>query len=333
MVFDMALDWDAKTRAGSAQVLESLTIIFHGQGGSLFGIQIVNLFLNLVTLGIYSFWGRVRVRKYMLGQTEFAGDRFAYHGNGRELFIGWLKAMACFGLPILILTVWQIFAGIGSALFSILHIVIYILIGIFMPVAMVNARRYRLSRASWRAIRFSFRGGVRDFVAIYIKGWVLTLLTLGLYYPYWQNRRQTFMVCHSFFGNQRFSFDGQGRDLFWNFMLHILLTLPTVFLCWIWYAARVQRYYAEHTSFRQSRFRSTVSGGGLFSLWLGNTVLFVSTLGLAWSWIAVRNARYYVDHLALVGALDTAGVMQEARTATATGEGLAGFLELDFDLG
>jgi uncharacterized membrane protein YjgN (DUF898 family) len=29
---------------------------FHKSGGSLFGIHVVNLFLALVTLGIYSFW-------------------------------------------------------------------------------------------------------------------------------------------------------------------------------------------------------------------------------------------------------------------------------------
>ena len=329
----MAMDLHTATQRWETPAASTHAIHFHGRGGSLFGIQIVNLFLSLITLGVYSFWGRVKVRKYMMSQTEFAGDRFAYHGIGRELFIGWLKAMALFGVPVFILGVLQIVVGMDSALFNILQIVIYLLIGFFLPVAAVNARRYRLSRGSWRNIRFSFRGGVRDFIAIYIKGWLLTLVSLGLYYPYWQNRRQTFMIANSYFGNQKFAFDGQGRDLFGAFVLHLLLTLPTLFLCWIWYGARLQRYYAEHTSFQAARFRSTVSGGGMFSLWLGNMVLFVVTLGLAWSWIAVRNARYYVDHLALVGALDVTGVMQEAQSATATGEGLAAFLDLDFDLG
>ena len=329
----MATDLDTLTQRLATPAASTYTIDFHGRGGSLFGIQIVNLFLSLITLGVYSFWGRVKVRNYLMSQTEFAGDRFAYHGNGRELFIGWLKAMALFGIPIFVLGVLQIIVGMDSALFSILQFVIYILVGFFIPVAMVNARRYRLSRVSWRGIRFSFRGGVRDFITIYIKGWLLTLVSLGLYYPYWQNRRQSFMVSHSYFGNQQFAFDGHGRDLFWSFVLHIVLTLPSLFLCWTWYAAQVQRYYAEHTSFQAARFRSTVTGGGVFALWLGNAVLFVLTLGLAWSWITVRNARYYVDHLALAGALDVASVMQEAQPATATGEGLAGFLELDFDLG
>ncbi|MGH7830199.1 MAG: DUF898 family protein, partial [Candidatus Binatia bacterium] len=44
---------------------------FHGTGGSLFGIRIVNMFLILVTFGLYSFWAKVRVRRYLMSQTEF----------------------------------------------------------------------------------------------------------------------------------------------------------------------------------------------------------------------------------------------------------------------
>ncbi|MEQ9363374.1 MAG: DUF898 family protein, partial [Leptospirales bacterium] len=37
---------------------------FRGTGGSLFGIYIVNMILTAVTLGIYSFWARVKIQKY-----------------------------------------------------------------------------------------------------------------------------------------------------------------------------------------------------------------------------------------------------------------------------
>ena len=39
-------------------------LVFHGVGGSLFGIHIVNILLSIVTLGSYYFWGKVRVRNY-----------------------------------------------------------------------------------------------------------------------------------------------------------------------------------------------------------------------------------------------------------------------------
>ncbi|MEE8224479.1 MAG: DUF898 family protein, partial [candidate division NC10 bacterium] len=53
-------------------------LFFHGTGGSLFGIHIVNMFLTVITLGIYYFWGKTKVRNYLWSQTDFAGDRFAY---------------------------------------------------------------------------------------------------------------------------------------------------------------------------------------------------------------------------------------------------------------
>jgi uncharacterized membrane protein YjgN (DUF898 family) len=329
----MAMDMGAPSQASNTAVDSTYPIHFHGRGGSLFGIQIVNLFVSLITLGVYSFWGRVKVRSYLASQTEFAGDRFAYHGTGRELLIGWTKAMVLFGIPLFVLAVLQVMVGMESDLFDVLQILIYTVVGIFIPIAMVNARRYRLSRMSWRGIRFSFRGGVGDFMVIYIKGWLLTVVSLGFYYPFWQNRRQTFMVADSYFGNQRYAFDGRGRDLFLSFVLHKVLTLPTFFICWFWYWARVQRYYADHTSFQAARLRSTVTGGGVFGLWIGNAILFILTLGLGWSWITVRNMRYYASHLTMVGTLEFADVMQEIQTATATGEGLSGFLDLDFDLG
>jgi len=60
---------------------------------------------TLGTLGVYYFWAKTRTRRFLFSQTEFAGDRFAYHGTGRELLIGTLKALLVFGVPLLALYV------------------------------------------------------------------------------------------------------------------------------------------------------------------------------------------------------------------------------------
>jgi uncharacterized membrane protein YjgN (DUF898 family) len=136
----MVTDVDIPTQVAPTAIDSIYPIHFHGRGGSLFGIQIVNLFLSLITLGVYSFWGRVKVRSYLASQTEFAGDRFAYHGTGKELFVGWLKALVLFGIPLFVLVLLQIIVGVESELFNLLQVLIYVVVAIFMPVAMVNAR-------------------------------------------------------------------------------------------------------------------------------------------------------------------------------------------------
>ncbi len=50
---------------------QTLRPSFHGTGGALFVIQFVNALLTILTVGIYNFWGRTRVRRYVWSQTAF----------------------------------------------------------------------------------------------------------------------------------------------------------------------------------------------------------------------------------------------------------------------
>ncbi|HSB40948.1 MAG TPA: YjgN family protein [Methylomirabilota bacterium] len=305
---------------------------FHGTGGTLFGIHVVNTLLTLVTLGVYYFWAKTRLRQYLFGQTAIEGDRFAYHGTGRELLLGTLKAALVFGLPILLLNAVRDVLDVPAPVKVVAALLSASLIFVFFPVAMVGARRYRLGRTSWRGIRFSFRGRVWEMVKIVLSGSFFTALTFGLYYPFFLVARQTFMVSHSYFGNERFWFDGRGRDLFRSFLLAILLTLPTLGLCWVWYVARKRRYFWDHTAFGLARFSCTVTGPALLGLWVVNGLLLLCTLGLAWPWVRVRSIQFAFRYLALMGPLDLGRIQQEAQQVSALGEGLSGFFDSGFDL-
>jgi uncharacterized membrane protein YjgN (DUF898 family) len=305
---------------------------FHGTGGTLFGIHVVNTLLILVTLGIYYFWAKTRVRHYLAGQTEMELDRFAYHGTAKELLQGTLKAVIVFGLPVLLMNFIRDVLDVPIALKVIAGVISGSLIFVFFPVAVVGSRRYRLSRMSWRGIRFSFRGRVWDLVKIFILGTFLTGLTLGLYYPFFLVERQRFLVSHSYFGSERFGFSGRGRDLFGSFVVSFLLTLPTLGLCWVWYVARKRRFFWDHTSLGAACFSCHVTGGALLWLWVVDVLLLVGTLGLAWPWVRVRNIDFAYRNLALVGPLDLARIQQQAQQAGSTGEGLSGFFDSGFDL-
>ncbi len=306
-------------------------LFFHGTGGSLFGIHIVNTFLTIMTLGIYYFWGKVRVRNYLLSQSEFEGDRFAYHGTGKELLIGFLKAAVVFGAFSTLLNALPYLPG-GVTIKIAVFVLAYSILLAFIPIAIVGSRRYRLSRMSWRGIRFSFRGRVVDFIKLFVKGTLLTFFTLGFYYPIFVTQRYAFLLSHSYFGNQKFEFHGRGRDLLGSYLSAILLLLPTLGLYWFWFLAQKQRYLWDHTIFGTARFRSTVTGGRLLLLSLGNLFLLVVTLGLSWSWVTVRNVRFAFAYLTLEGPLDLAVIQQEAQTASPTGEGLDSLLNLDTGL-
>jgi uncharacterized membrane protein YjgN (DUF898 family) len=316
-----------------AEAGQSRRLSFHGGGGALFGIHVVNIFLTIVTLGIYYFWGKVRVRSYLLSETEFEGDRFSYHGTGKELLLGSLKAILIFGVPVAILRVAPDLLAAPNAIRGLAGFLASLILWVFFPFAIVGARRYRLSRTSWREIRFSFRGSAWEFIKLFLGGSLLTGITFGLYYPVFESRRYAFMTSHSYLGNEKFRFDGKDGGLFGTFLLVLLLFLPTLGVSWFWFLAKKQRYFWEHTSFGAARFRSTVTGGRLLLLHLGNLLLLVMTLGFAWPWVMVRNLRFTFTYLTLEGPLNLESIRQEAQAASATGDALASFLDAGLDLG
>ena len=209
-----------ETRAEGTQGIGSTSrnAVFHGAGGTLFGIHLVNTLFTLLTLGFYYYWGKVRVRKYLFGQTEFAGDRFSYHGNARELLNGALKASLVFGVPYYLLSNVGPFLELNMAAQIVLQAAGWLLLLLFIPVAIVSSRRYRMSRSAWRGIRFSFQGKALDFLKLWFAGYFLTGVTLGLYYPYFSTKKQTFLTAHSYFGSEPFKFSGNGAMLFHPFL-------------------------------------------------------------------------------------------------------------------
>jgi uncharacterized membrane protein YjgN (DUF898 family) len=306
---------------------------FHGRASSLFGIHIVNVFFTLLTLGLYYFWAKARVRRYVFGQTEFDGDRFLFEGRGLEMLLGFVKAVVVFGLPLAALNYVPPFLEVGRAVTVATSLAAYGLVLVLIPVARSGARRYRLSRTSWRGIRLSFRGRTLEFVRVFVGGALLSAITLGLYYPAFVVRNHGFLTRHSYVGGARFDFDGRGPDLLVDFLYAVLLTLPTLGLVWFWFVAAKRRYLWQHTRLGEARFQSTITGGRLLRLKLGNLALIVVTLGLGWPLASVRTARFLCRHIWLEGALDAAAIRQEIQTATATGEGLLGLFEADLDMG
>ena len=306
---------------------------FYGEGGTLFGIHIVNLFLGLITLGIYFFWGRVKIRKYIWGQIDIDGDRLSYHGTAQEIIRGWVKAVLIFGIPYVLLQNGPKWAGLSKVVIGLGALGSVILLLFFIPMAVVGTRRYRLSRTAWRGIRLSFREHWKGYFPIFFLGGLLKVVTLSLYTPFYDARRDKFLISNSYLGNLHFDYDGNGEDLFPSYLLALFLFVPTLGLSFLWYHVKKTRYMWDHTTLGGARFSCTQTFGGFFGLMFGNFWLVLLTLGFGFPWAQVRAIRYFLDNLTLNGPVDFESVMQDAQQVDATGEELSSFLDLDFDLG
>lgn len=71
-------------------------LTFEGNGSEYFKIWIVNILLISITLGLYYPWAKVRNHRYFYGNSTLEGRTFDYHATGKQLFVGYLIAMALF---------------------------------------------------------------------------------------------------------------------------------------------------------------------------------------------------------------------------------------------
>jgi uncharacterized membrane protein YjgN (DUF898 family) len=253
------------------------------------------------------------------------GDRFGYHGTGGELIRGWLKAMGIIIVGIIIAAVLSmtVHQAVGP-------IFLYSAGGLlFFPLALVGSRKYRQSRTSWRGIRFSFRGEFDELLGIFVPGILLTIITLGLYYPFFHANVRRFFVNETRFGHAPFSFTGDGRGIFARHLALYILIPITLGIYGFWHVAFRHRYYWEHTAFGTARFHSRLEGGDLAIFSLTNLLLLIVTLGIAYPWVQARTMHFFCDKIGITGTEAFDAASQDARAASATGDMLADALDVD----
>jgi uncharacterized membrane protein YjgN (DUF898 family) len=183
-------------------------ITYDGQTGQVYKIWLLNIVMNIFTLGIYSFWGKTRLRQYVAGAFKLNKDRFEYTGTGKELFIGFLKAMLIFLVLYLPFMVASIIAS--DAAWPLIFLIPFFYV---LPVALYSAWRYRMSRTQWRGIRFELDGSVIKFAGVFLWRWLINIVSLGLLIPYSDIRIYQYVADNAYYGDIAFRFEGHGKNL------------------------------------------------------------------------------------------------------------------------
>ena len=120
---------------------------FNGTGLEYFKIWIVNILLVIVTLGLYYPWAKVRNNRYFYANSTLEDRNFDYHATGKQLFLGYLLAMALFLLYMFIQQVSP--AGSG---------IVFLLFIIALPWIVWRSLKFNMRITSFSNVRFSFEG-------------------------------------------------------------------------------------------------------------------------------------------------------------------------------
>ena len=314
---------------------------YNGTGADLFKIYIVNVLLTLVTLGLYYPWAKAKILRYHYAEMEFKGSRFSFHGTGNEMFKGFLKALVLFGgiyAGIQVVTYLMqeaIKEGESVGVYMGIVMVLQLCFILLIPLAIVGAAKYRASRSSWRGIYFRYTGTVKGMYKIYGKGLLFTILTFGIYAPFFTVNVINELVSNLRLGNIRFKFTGDGGELFGINFKGSFLTMFTFGIYAFRFHSNTRRFYLNNFRFLQNDVKGTLlcetTGLGYFKLFVPNVFIILFTLGLGTPWAVVRQMKYFSETTFFKGRIDFDNIEQgEFVEEDATVEGV--FDMLDFDI-
>src|SRR5215216_3769869 len=157
-----ALD-SADRKAGSAPNEQVFRFAFTGRSGEYFRIWIISLCLSLITLGIYSAWGKVRKRRYLYAHTRLDGTGFDYRASPIAILRGRILALLLFGGFAL--------SGHFVPLMQWLFIALLLVLS---PWIVVAAARFNARNSTYHNIAFAFDGSVGEAAWIFVGGAVLS---------------------------------------------------------------------------------------------------------------------------------------------------------------
>ncbi|NNF70792.1 MAG: DUF898 family protein [Rhodobacteraceae bacterium] len=192
-----------------------ITTDFAGKHGPLFMLALKTSMLTVLTLGIYRFWMKTRLRRYYWSSVRPGGAPLEYVGEPIEKLLGFLIAVVVMAFYLGIVNLVLMFVSFS---FFQNNTVAYALsfMGV-VPIwfyALYRARRYVLARTRWRGIRFALEPGAWGYAVAAIWHWALTILSAGLLWPRMTFKLEKYRTDRTFYGDHRLTQGGRWTMLF-----------------------------------------------------------------------------------------------------------------------
>jgi uncharacterized membrane protein YjgN (DUF898 family) len=253
----------------------------------LFMLSLSNFGLQLATLGVYIFWAKTEARRRVWSAVRIDGEPLSYSGTGKEMALGLALVLAVVSIPVSLLGL-AVYLVLGTTPEVIIGYQAALAVGLLFVsgLAVYRMQRYRLSRTSWRGIRFALAGSSLTYAWAYFWTWFLIPLTLGWIVPWRSTYLQHIMLRDMRFGDRPFSFTATAGPLYKPFAVFwavgLVFILPGIILYPLWlapyafyirYRARQFNHYAAHTRLGDVSLEASLRGGDLIGLALLNWAL------------------------------------------------------------
>jgi uncharacterized membrane protein YjgN (DUF898 family) len=345
--------------------LEFTNFNFEGKTGEYFKIWIVNIFLTLITFGLYSPWAKVRTNRYFYANTYLYDNSFEYTADPIKILKGRLIVVSFY---LLFIASSRIFL---NPLISVILLILAILI---TPWIITKAIKFKLKNTKYKNINFHYHGSSVKMYKFFLWHLILNIFTLYLAYPYSLNKFKELVINDSSYGKSYFSYDGKAKDMYINFLkivgVYILsfviigfigtsvgytiksmnltndylvgkyinvfvINLLYIFILFglkAFYDAIIQNYTWEHTKLSTYPFKSELSFLKLTIIYVTNILAIILSLGLLYPWTKIRTLKYKLENLYTTVDDEFITEAESAMDETSIGEEVDDFFDLDIGI-
>lgn len=203
---------------------EPMQVTYRADAAALFPLALGTGLLSVVTLGVYRFWAKARIRRFVWSHIRLGDDALEFTGSGLEMFLGFLMAVVVLAVYLAVIQLGLFFFGIRFIIapetpfeeaMQAASIGLSFLAAVpLMLVALYRARRYRVNRTRLRGIRFGMENaGVGYMIRALIYG-ALAVVSAGLLWPLMTFRLEAYMTDRTHWGSARFRQDGTWTGLY-----------------------------------------------------------------------------------------------------------------------
>ena len=172
-------------------------------------------------------------------------------------------------------------------------------LGICLPWAYTMVYNWEAKHTVIGGERLEFNGTAIGLFGNWIKWWLLSLITLGIY-GFWVGiklKKWKYQHTHTESGKALVSdFDGGLLQLIGWTLLGGLITICTVGICLPWAFTMIYNWETKHTVISGHRLSFDGTAIGLFGNWIKWFLLSIITLGIYSFWLQIKLKKWIVSH-------------------------------------
>lgn len=340
---------------------------FRGKSGEYFKIWIVNIFLSVITLGIYSPWAKVRRNRYFYSNTFYQNSPFEYTANPLNILKGRVLVFLVYLLFLFSSQVW---------LNPVASLVIFVFVMLFIPWLINKSIKFKLKNTMYKNVRLRYKEGTFSFYKFFLIHTILNVFTLFLAFPFTYNRFKKLLINSSSYGTTDFSYSGRSRSIYWRYIkivgwylifvflplvllsglvgtikstglsgdsvpeyLQFLVGLASIGMSVIFlfvgfilaglYEAYMRNYIWSETTLGDVKFESSLSGWKLARIYLVNILAIIISFGFLTPWAKIRVTKYKCESFTVDAPDLDSFIADESFEHSALGEESEEFFDID----